>query len=171
MFRKLVITLSAILLLTLLPGCISISHTEYNNQVGDTASDFTLEDIEGNSITLSSLLGQPVMLNFWANTCSYCLEEFPFIQNKYTQEAARADGVVMLTINGGGTKQSIESIMQDNGYDFPVLLDTDYSVKQLYGVTGIPMSFFIDRDGVIQYIKRGMFISLNELQNALNKIA
>jgi peroxiredoxin len=61
--------------------------------------------------------------------------------------------------------------MQDNGYDFPVLLDTDYSVKQLYGVTGIPMSFFIDRDGVIQYIKRGMFISLNELQNALNKIA
>jgi peroxiredoxin len=77
----------------------------------------------------------------------------------------------MLTINSGESKQFLVSFMQNDEYDFPVLLDTDYSVKQLYGVSGIPMTFFIDHSGVIQYIKRGMFISLNELQNALNKIA
>jgi peroxiredoxin len=79
--------------------------------------------------------------------------------------------VVILTINSGESQQFISSFMQDNDYDFPVLLDTDYAVKQNYGVSGIPITFFIDRDGIIQYIKRGMFISINELQNALNKVA
>ncbi len=99
------------------------------------------------------------------------MEEFPLFQTKYEQENARIDGVVMLTINSGESRQFIASFMQNNEYNFPVLLDTDYAVKQLYGVSGIPVTFFIDRSGVIQYIKRGMFISLNELQNSLNKIA
>jgi peroxiredoxin len=172
MLKKFIIILPvALLLLMLSPGCISISTTEYNNRVGDPASDFTLENLEGDTVTLSSFIGQPVMINFWASTCRYCLEEIPLIQNKYTQEISRADGVVMLAINSGESRQHVTSFMQNNEYDFPVLLDTDYAVKELYGVSGIPVTFFIDRNGVIQYIKRGFFISLNELQNSLNKIA
>ena len=61
--------------------------------------------------------------------------------------------------------------MQANHYTVPVLLDTQMGVLLKYGVSGVPTTFFIGRDGVIKYIKRGMFVSQNELQNALNKIA
>ena len=61
--------------------------------------------------------------------------------------------------------------MQANDYDFTVLLDASSSVAVKYGVSGIPATFFIGRDGVIKYIKRGEFFSQNELQVALNKIA
>jgi peroxiredoxin len=61
--------------------------------------------------------------------------------------------------------------MQANNYDFPVLLDAEAAVTRLYGVSGIPMTFFIGRDGTIKYIKRGHFLSLAELQNDLNTIA
>jgi len=61
--------------------------------------------------------------------------------------------------------------MQANNYNFPVLLDGDAAVTQLYGISGIPVTFFIGRDGVIKYIKRGQFLSLAELQVDLNKIA
>ncbi len=69
MLKKLITALPALLLLmTLLPGCTSISNTAYSNRVGDTASDFTLKNLDGNTVMLSSLLGQPVMLNFWDST-------------------------------------------------------------------------------------------------------
>jgi hypothetical protein len=52
-----------------------------------------------------------------------------------------------------------------------VLLDSNAAVTFKYGVSGIPITFFIDRSGVIQYIKRGQFLNLAELQNALDKVA
>ena len=61
--------------------------------------------------------------------------------------------------------------MQANSYDVPVLLDTNDAVAVEYGVSGIPITFFIGRDGIIKYIKRGEFISDGELQNDLNKIS
>jgi hypothetical protein len=61
--------------------------------------------------------------------------------------------------------------MQSNSYNFPALLDTGFNVSQKYGVSGVPMTFFIGRDGTIKYVKRGMFISLAELQVDMDKIA
>jgi peroxiredoxin len=77
----------------------------------------------------------------------------------------------MLTVNLAESIQTINAFMQANSYDFPVLLDTNDAVAIQYGVSGIPVTFFIGRDGAIKYIKRGQFISLGELQNDLNKIA
>jgi cytochrome c biogenesis protein CcmG/thiol:disulfide interchange protein DsbE len=77
----------------------------------------------------------------------------------------------MLTINLAESSQTVSSFMQANSYDFPVLLDAEAAVTRLYGVSGIPMTFFINRAGIIQYIKRGQFLNLAELQNALDKIA
>jgi cytochrome c biogenesis protein CcmG, thiol:disulfide interchange protein DsbE len=76
----------------------------------------------------------------------------------------------MLMINIGETSQVISTFMQANDYDFPVLFDTNAALARQYGVSGIPVTFFIGRDGIIKYIKRGQFLSLNELQNSLNKI-
>lgn len=79
--------------------------------------------------------------------------------------------MVMLTINLAESSQTVSSFMQARSYDVPVLLDTNDAVAIEYGVSGIPMTFFIGRDGTIKYIKRGQFLSLAELQNSLNTIA
>ncbi len=70
MLRKdIVLALALTLLLTLIPGCAGTGNsTEYGNHVGNLAYDFTLKDMDGNTVTLSSLVGQPVMVNFWDTT-------------------------------------------------------------------------------------------------------
>ena len=70
MLRKgIVVALALTLLLTLVPGCAGTgSSTEYGNRVGNLAYDFTRKDMDGNTVTLSSLVGQPVMVNFWDTT-------------------------------------------------------------------------------------------------------
>ena len=78
--------------------------------------------------------------------------------------------MVILTINLAESSQTISSFMQANSYDVPVLLDTNDAVAVEYGVSGIPMTFFVGRDGTIKYIKRGSFTSLSEIQNDLDKI-
>ena len=68
--RKIVAALIGVsILISLIPGCATTgSSTEFGNRVGNKASDFTLKDFDGNTLTLSALLGQPVMINFWSTT-------------------------------------------------------------------------------------------------------
>jgi len=77
--------------------------------------------------------------------------------------------VVLLTLDTGETAQVLKTFMQSNIYDFTVLLNGS-SAALNYGVSGIPMTFFISRTGTIQYIKLGAFSNLSEFQNAINKI-
>jgi cytochrome c biogenesis protein CcmG, thiol:disulfide interchange protein DsbE len=79
--------------------------------------------------------------------------------------------VVFLLVDIGESAATVNSFLQSNKYTVPVLLDTQMGVLLKYGVSGVPMTFFIGRDGVIKYVKRGQFISQNELQNSLNKIS
>jgi hypothetical protein len=87
----------------------------------------------------------------------------------YTQEAPKADGIVILTLNIGDSAQTLTPFMQSNGYDFPVLLNGSSAAVD-YGVSGVPMTFFISRSGNIQYIKLGAFSNLAEFQIGIDKI-
>ncbi len=77
--------------------------------------------------------------------------------------------MVLLALDTGETAQVLKTFMQSNTYDFTVLLNGS-SAALNYGVSGIPMTFFISRTGTIQYIKLGAFSNLSEFQNAINKI-
>ena len=77
--------------------------------------------------------------------------------------------MVLLTLDTGETAQVLKTFMQSNIYDFTVLLNGS-SAALNYGVSGIPMTFFISRTGTIQYVKLGAFSNLSEFQNAINKI-
>jgi cytochrome oxidase Cu insertion factor (SCO1/SenC/PrrC family) len=69
MKKVVVIILGAIILMSLLPGCATTtSSTEFGYRVGNKANDFTLKDLDGNTVTLSALFGRPVMINFWSTT-------------------------------------------------------------------------------------------------------
>ncbi len=112
------------------------------------AVDFTVQDWEGNQVSLSDYYGKPIVVNFWATWCGPCKSELPAFDNAY---AEYQDEITFLMVNMtdgysetvAGTKQFIE----ENGYSFPVYFDTSYEAYQAYGVTAIPMTLFIDADG------------------------
>lgn len=138
------------------------------NQVGNIAPDFQLQDIEGNTITLSSLRGSPVVLNFWATWCGPCRHEMPFLQQIYDEWLGQ--GLVLLAINLRETPSEVRQFMQDNGLFFPALLDANSAISLEYEVTGIPVTFFIDKDGIIQAKRLGSFSSVAEIEDYLNLI-
>lgn len=112
-------------------------------QVGDEAPDFTLTDINGNTVSLSDFEGQPVIVNFWTSWCGPCLEEMPHFQEFHENYP----DVVILTINCN-PEDEIEEFVTNNGYTFPVLLDYG-EVQQAYGITGYPETFIINEDGIV----------------------
>jgi peroxiredoxin len=137
-------------------------------KVGRQAPDFALPDLEGVKIRLSDLRGKPVVLNFWATWCGYCVEEMPLLQK--VQDAKAGIGLVILAINSGETGARVKEFIQTNGYTFTVLLDRYQDVVPFYKVRGLPTTFFIDAEGVIRDIKVGAFVSMEQIENSLEKI-
>ena len=137
-------------------------------QVGKLAPDFQLPNLEGQYISLSDFRGEPVLVNFWASWCPYCRYEMPFIQEVY--EEWSASGLVVLAINKGESLSTVEDFMQSYNLSFPALLDINQDVALEYSIRSIPTTFFIDKDGIIQAIKVGPFLSKAEIENSLSKI-
>ncbi|TCW34280.1 peroxiredoxin [Thermohydrogenium kirishiense] len=125
---------------------------QVGTEKGDLAPDFSLKDINGNTVTLSKLRGRKVILNFWATTCPYCKIEMPEL-NKFYQNHKK--DVVLLAIDIGEEKSTVENYLEDKGYGFTILLDSDAKTAINYKVQFIPMSFFIDKKGIIRSISNG----------------
>ncbi|HEY54832.1 MAG TPA: TlpA family protein disulfide reductase [Dehalococcoidia bacterium] len=137
-------------------------------QIGEPATDFQFQTPEGELTSLSDSRGQPVLLNFWATWCSPCRMEMPYLQQIYDEW--QGEGLVLLAINIGESADEATSFLESRSITFPVLLDTNYDVAICYYTISIPMTFFIDEDGIIQYIKVGPFTSLGEIENIVSQL-
>lgn len=117
------------------------------------AIDFTLTDQYGNRHTLSDYKGKTVFLNFWATWCPPCRAEMPDIQKIYDSYKENGDdSLVVLGVAspGQGQEGSLEEVagfLEENGYTYPVLMDTTGEQFAAYGVYALPTTFMIDRDG------------------------
>ena len=123
-------------------------------RVGAEAPDFTLADINGKDIKLSSLRGKPVMVNFWATWCPPCRAEIPEIVKMYTETGA-ARPYEVLGVATQSDSATIKAFSQEFNMTFPLLPDVNGRVVSNYHVLPIPTTFFIDRDGIIRYIQTG----------------
>ena len=115
---------------------------------------FTLKDNKGNDVTLSEYKGKTVVLNFFATWCTYCKMELPSLEEI---NSTRDDIVIFLVatpdIGNEGSKEYIESFMEENGYSMTVLYDDTGEVVSKYNVSGLPTSFFFKPDGsVLGYV-------------------
>ncbi len=123
---------------------------------GQPAPDFTLKTPDGSTVTLSKLQGQPVLINFWASWCGPCRAEMPEIVRAY--ETHKADGLMVLAINTTfqDSLSDAQAFAKEFHMPFPVLLDDTGAVaRDAYRLRGLPMSFFVDRKGVIVHRQIG----------------
>jgi len=166
--KNLLITVLSILVLTLvLSSCSQPVSSDFGSEIGQSAPDFQLLDSEGKSVSLSDFRGRPLLLNFWAFSCGPCVEEIPLIQALYGKWSA--EELVVLTVNLDRDQAQIARSMELSGIFFPVLLG-DADISQLFGIRGIPTTFFIDEDGIIQHKVIGAFQNLADIESYLDKI-
>ena len=123
-------------------------------KVGMYAPDFTLSTPQDQTIRLQDYKGRKaVLLNFWASWCGPCVEEMPLLQDEY--ESVKGD-VEILAINLQETDiEGIVKFASILGVTYPILLDPEAKVKNLYGVFTQPVTFFIDKNGLIVDVKFG----------------
>ncbi len=145
---------------------------EIDDVVGKRAPDFTLKDIDGRDVSLSSLRGRVVLINFWATWCPPCRSEMPSLNSLYKEY--RGKGLVVLAISTDRRMSDVKDYVSKNIFEFQILLDPDMRVSRRYKVFSIPTTFLIERNGVI--IKRflgeedwGSPEIRNEIKKALSR--
>ena len=137
-------------------------------QIGARAPDFTLNSINGRSVTLSDYRGKLVMLDFWVWSCPVCREKMPIIQDVFSRMPSEM--MAILCIHSGGNESVVRNYAESEDLlMLPILLDLDQTVTKLYNVTGLPTIFFIDHFGIIRLIDPE-FSNAEELENIINTV-
>ncbi len=113
---------------------------------GNRAPMFALNRLDGESVSLEDLRGKPTIINFWATWCPPCRQELPVLENTFKTYREQINFVAVNLRESSGTVQPFADKM---GLTFPILLDTDSAVSQLYQVRGIPTTLFLNANGVV----------------------
>jgi peroxiredoxin len=147
-----------ILLFLFFIGCGQKQEAEELGQ----AKPFLLYDTDSVAFALDDYKNKPVLIHFWADFCAHCRQEFPKIQNAY--EILKPKGYEFFAVNAGQSREHVLEIKTTYDLTYPVLVDEEKKIAELYGVTGLPTSLFIDRTGKI----REKYIGYLEEQQILN---
>ena len=105
----------------------------------------------GSTISLASLRGHPVVLNFYSESCLPCLAEVPYLERVYKGNDGTGQ-FTLLGVNQSDPKEDIRSFGSQYGVTYPLLFDEGGNVNQQYGVTAIPTTYFIDSHGVVRSV-------------------
>ena len=129
-------------------------------KTGDQAPDFTLNDLAGNSYTLSENPGKAHLLVFWSIFCEPCKAEMPLIQRLYEEYKDQGLEVISIALDGEPMVKSIQGLVKQQGYTFPVFIDrlTEdemFVVADPYGVAGTPTLYMLDPSGKVTFAEIG----------------
>jgi peroxiredoxin len=116
------------------------------------APEFTLANRAGGQLSLSGLRGQVVMINFWASWCGPCRQEFPALDEMYRKY--KPMGFTMVGINVESEKADAERFLGARPVSFPILFDPDNKVSGNYGVSAMPTTVLVDRQGRLRWQHR-----------------
>lgn len=124
-----------------------VSPSEIDRLEKNKAPDFSLKDLNGKHVTLSSLKGKVVLLNFWATWCPPCISEMPVFNRLYKEMRGR--GLEVVAISADRSEGYLRDYTSKHNLDFRVLYDESREVVKLYKVFSMPTTFLIDKNGVI----------------------
>jgi peroxiredoxin len=141
--------LSILLISSLLVMVCACSKEGSAPREGSVAPDFSLKDLTGKTVHLSDLRGIVVLVNFWATWCPPCQEEVPSLARLNALMPEKGFRMIAVSIDDGGSN-AVESFFRMTGYRLPTVLDPGGTVGKMYGITGVPETFILDRQGVIR---------------------
>ena len=139
----------------------------FRNVANEPAPDFTLPLFDGGKFSLGENKGKVVVINFFASWCVSCGEETPMIGKVAKEYAPRAEVFVAIAVDD--TESKARAFLQKAGLTIPAGLDKSGSIKDAYGIYGMPTTFFIDRAGKVGYFHAG---AVNEqlLRHEIDKL-
>jgi len=117
-------------------------------RVGLPAPDFSVQLFDGSEISLSELKGSPLLINFWASWCPPCRQESRTLER--TWQAYREGGVMFVGLNVQDTVEDAAAYVREFDLTFPNGRDVDGKITVEYGVVGLPVTFFVNREGTVE---------------------
>lgn len=130
-------------------------------------TSFTLPLMGGRNFVFDEHKGKPILVNFFASWCLPCREEMPILENIAREYQPR--GVIFLGIAVDDTEEKMKDFMKKYGVTFPVGLDKTTAIQKSFGIYGIPTTYFIDKQGAINYFHSGS-VTEELLRNELDKL-
>jgi len=118
-------------------------------EIGRATQDIELIDINQNKLTLAGMKGSVVFVNFWATWCESCVDEMPSIERLSLHFAGNPTFKIVTILYKDDLNTAL-SFMQQGGFTFPVYLNPDESAVKMFGITGIPETFIIDKKGILR---------------------
>ena len=125
---------------------------KFSNQVAIEdnlpAPDFTFPGLDGKKVSLSDYKGKVVLVNIWATWCPPCVDEMPSMEKLYNKFKRQNFEILAVSIDEPGLK-AVAPFMRKFNLTFPALIDSKGAINAVYGVTGVPESFIIDKQGIL----------------------
>lgn len=118
-------------------------------KVGDEAPNFTLRDLTGKVMSLSQFRGKVILLNFWATWCGPCRIEMPAMEQLYQTFPRREFEILAVSTDAQGAVVT-RPFQQQMGLTFPILHDSEYRTGLVYGARTLPITFMLDRQGIVR---------------------
>ncbi|WP_447977781.1 TlpA disulfide reductase family protein [Candidatus Nitrospira bockiana] len=148
---KLVIVLISMVILVVAFGIVWMQSAKYEPlTVGKEAPDFSLPNLEGQTVQLSDFRGKVVFLNFWATWCKPCREEMPSMEVLYKNFEHDDFVVLAVSIDRVTTKKDIPPFVKSMNLTFPILVDSWGQTDKRYKLMGVPETYIIDQQGILR---------------------
>ena len=147
-----IVTLVGVLVVALYVQVNSLERPPVGTGIGELAPDFTGTTLEGKTLTLSDFRGEIVLVNDFATWCGPCQAETPYLVEVYNAEEGE---IVIIGLNLQEGESKVAEYKEQYNIPYPLVLDPEGELTELYRPIGLPTSWFIDADGVVRYVHAG----------------
>jgi len=144
-----------LVLLALMTASCAPAENSGPPQLGAPARSFEAATLAGEVVSLESLKGKVVLLNFWATWCTPCRMETPYLESVFQEYSEQGFEIVGISMDTGDAAEDVAMFVDEYEVSYTILHDPQMRGMELYQILGLPATFLIDREGVLRWMRYG----------------